>query len=1182
MASSVRHVNASISSASNVTPTGDFTDHVWVLCNTAGYSPAGDTALYAWGTTGGTSEGFIIGVGAGLTALFAGVFRNGAAEFPTQNILTGSSAVWVAVALRHTSGSASYDLSYRLENATTWTTVTLTLTTQIVLGGSQYLGTDQFAEPAADGLTRGHFTQAVRMNDATLLAASQISVTASPSGTNLHDLRLLNSATATTNGGTAGTWAGPSGTLQTASSEPTESLGGPTISVQPASTQVAIGVTASFSVTASASGGGALTYQWKLNGTNVSTGSGGTTASYTTGTLAPGDDLGSYTCAVTETGGSSDGTVTSAAAILHVGIWVVGANTATFSTSAGSTVAPSYSTLPSIAAGDEILLVVAQKPSTANGGTVTTPTGYTLLASLTAAGGYSTTLANNTGNTNLFIYRLTAGAAGTETGTFTVTVGTNGVCSATLLLLRPPSGATISYASATGSQSTAGNISITVGSDPGETTGDVAILTFNGSSALATYSAEGVTTTGVTYGAVTERAQPSTTVGNDVAGFIATSTVQSGTSSAAPVFTATTGGTNTNARGPGIFLRARAASAGPGVSPPRPLGPSPLPGWRRYPIHEYFDRPQFYPSALPAPPAPTPPSIGGSQFQNSLYQNYRGVPYYTSAQIQPSWLQSASGNTGTAAAAFSAFAAAAAGLVAFLSVGTAAASPFASSGACSETFSSTSSTAVSSVACSGAGAETFAGTCSSSASPFATTATGTESIAGSVSAAAQSFASAGAGSEAFTSAASAVAQSFAVSGVGTYGFACSGTAAMSPFAATASGFEAFSGTVGAAASSFACTASGAETFSGSSTSACSPFGASANGATGTVFSGSASAAVSPFASASAGSESFTGAVTAACSSFAPSGTGTESFSCTASAAGSPFGSSANGAIGTVFTSSASAVLSSPGVTGAGAETFAGTAAAAPAPFATSSAGAEAFTGTISAACSSFGAAGAGTEAFSCSGSAALAPFAATGNGATGTVFTSSATAAESSFGTSGSGIETFTGVATAAQSTFAATASGTQSFTATASASCSPFASAGNGAQGIVIVGTATAGATAFSGSGSASESFMGPATVSLQSFAADAAGLEIFAGAAAGACSSFAVTAVGVFSAPVSASGSAALASFGASAACSELFTVGGSSSCQPFGVHASQAPDFRRAPLLRNWPTPLLNRASRTWPKA
>jgi hypothetical protein len=47
--------------------------------------------------------------------------------------------------------------------------------------------------------------------------------------------------------------------------------------------------------------------------------------------------------------------------------------------------------------------------------------------------------------------------------------------------------------------------------------------------------------------------------GNDIGGFVVHADVTAGPSSAAPTLTATAGGTTTNVRGPGVFLRVRAA-----------------------------------------------------------------------------------------------------------------------------------------------------------------------------------------------------------------------------------------------------------------------------------------------------------------------------------------------------------------------------------------------------------------------------------------------------------------------------------------------------------------------------------------------------------------------------------------------------------------------------------------------
>lgn len=103
---------------------------------------------------------------------------------------------------------------------------------------------------------------------------------------------------------------------------------GPTISVQPANQPVTAPATATFSVTAAASGGGTLSYQWQRNpagaGTfaNVATGTGGTTSSYTTAaTTVSGGNANStdtWRCIVTETGGTNAGSTTSSAATLTV------------------------------------------------------------------------------------------------------------------------------------------------------------------------------------------------------------------------------------------------------------------------------------------------------------------------------------------------------------------------------------------------------------------------------------------------------------------------------------------------------------------------------------------------------------------------------------------------------------------------------------------------------------------------------------------------------------------------------------------------------------------------------------------------------------------------------------------------------------------------------------------------
>ncbi len=84
---------------------------------------------------------------------------------------------------------------------------------------------------------------------------------------------------------------------------------GPTINTQPASQTVYSGNTATFSV--SATGSGTITYQWKLNGSNIG---GATSSSYTTGTLSYSDNGSIFAVVVTD----SNGSTTSANALLTV------------------------------------------------------------------------------------------------------------------------------------------------------------------------------------------------------------------------------------------------------------------------------------------------------------------------------------------------------------------------------------------------------------------------------------------------------------------------------------------------------------------------------------------------------------------------------------------------------------------------------------------------------------------------------------------------------------------------------------------------------------------------------------------------------------------------------------------------------------------------------------------------
>ena len=232
-----------------------------------------------------------------------------------------------------------------------------------------------------------------------------------------------------------------------------------------------------------------------------------------------------------------------------------------YSASGGTSVAPAYPT--GLAAGDVIVMFVGQKPSTANGGTVTTPTGWTLQDSLTGAGGYGTTLGADTGNTNLFVYTKDT-VTGSETGNLSVTLGTNNVTWA--FMVRVPTGTgTISYGTADGQRTTTPTSPMSIALTNGASAtnfqaGDLALWAMCIPTDVTTpsqFSAESITATGATFGTAVEFNEPDSTTGNDIGGYSAYASVSSGSSTTAPTVTTNITGTLTNVRGPVVLLRVR-------------------------------------------------------------------------------------------------------------------------------------------------------------------------------------------------------------------------------------------------------------------------------------------------------------------------------------------------------------------------------------------------------------------------------------------------------------------------------------------------------------------------------------------------------------------------------------------------------------------------------------------------
>lgn len=214
------------------------------------------------------------------------------------------------------------------------------------------------------------------------------------------------------------------------------------------------------------------------------------------------------------------------------------------------------------AEGDKLLLIVAMKPSVANGGTCGTPSGWNLSASITGAGGYGTTLAADTGNTNLWVFERTVPAGGMPTTYTDISVNSNNITWAIILRLTSDAGWD-SVAAVTGSDTSAGSVSIAFASNPGVAAGDLVIGAMCIPTDVTTpsqFSAEAFSQAGATFGAVVEVVEPDTATNNDLGGFVCYAPVSSGTATGNPTMTATASGTTTNVRGPGVFIRVRESS----------------------------------------------------------------------------------------------------------------------------------------------------------------------------------------------------------------------------------------------------------------------------------------------------------------------------------------------------------------------------------------------------------------------------------------------------------------------------------------------------------------------------------------------------------------------------------------------------------------------------------------------
>jgi hypothetical protein len=217
------------------------------------------------------------------------------------------------------------------------------------------------------------------------------------------------------------------------------------------------------------------------------------------------------------------------------------------------TTAPTVAYPASIAAGDLLILAIANRP---NASTPSTPSDWTAATNYTTTGGAGSEGAG-TGTVRITVF--TKVAVGTETGNLTLGITSGTSCGAVMWRCTKTTGKNWSVALAIGSDNSAGTAwSVTFGSDPGVTAGDLVFVASASSEDTASFASQALSQTGVTYGTMNERADTAITTGNDLRIVVAQHAVTSGTSSAAAVYTMTSSGTNSaNSAGASIMIRLR-------------------------------------------------------------------------------------------------------------------------------------------------------------------------------------------------------------------------------------------------------------------------------------------------------------------------------------------------------------------------------------------------------------------------------------------------------------------------------------------------------------------------------------------------------------------------------------------------------------------------------------------------
>lgn len=197
--------------------------------------------------------------------------------------------------------------------------------------------------------------------------------------------------------------------------------------------------------------------------------------------------------------------------------------------------------------GDLCLIIVVTKPDTA---AITTPTNWTLVGVVSGGGG---TVGNGTGPTKCAVFSRIKDSSWSTMPAVAITSGNS---SAAIAVKYSNATGLWNLAASSGSYSGNGTAwSATTGSNPGITSNDLCLIACSNQDEAPTWSAQALAATGVTFGTLAERTEAlETTTGNDVGGMVCDVPATSGTSTASPVFTATTSAAS---RGNTLVVRLR-------------------------------------------------------------------------------------------------------------------------------------------------------------------------------------------------------------------------------------------------------------------------------------------------------------------------------------------------------------------------------------------------------------------------------------------------------------------------------------------------------------------------------------------------------------------------------------------------------------------------------------------------